>query len=222
MGIIERFMKEYGSFTIDSIYYIRGWFDIEHRKLHFMKDWFNVCHKIIDIMEITDVSVSGNELKFNLPVYEAERTAVPITIAGYKAICDINDKIFSLVNTVNFEPIIQHDDSLVDEEYSGKKDGVIYCVLDLFRLGRIDFNDAAWNNKTEMLGEFSRKLARKLHINKYANDTLTIYHACKENSPSEQWYGLWSITKQEPLNRIDFSEKISEKFLKKVLTKERI
>lgn len=222
MGTIERFMKEYGSFTIDGIYYIRGWFDIEHRKLHFMKDWFNVCHKIIDIMEITDVSVSGNELRFNLPVYEAERTVVPVTIAGYKAICDINDKIFSLVNAVNFEPIIQHDDSLVDEEYSGKKDGVIYCVLDLFRLGRIDFNDAVWNNKTETLGEFSRKLARKLHINKYANDTLTIYHACKENSPSEQWYGLWSITKQEPLNRIDFSEKISEKFLKKVLTKVRI
>ena len=222
MGTIERFMKEYGSFTINGIYYIRGWFDIEHRKLHFMKDWFNVCHKIIDIMEITDVSVSGNELRFNLPVYEEERTVVPVTIAGYKAICDINDKIFSLVNAVNFEPIIQHDDSLVDEEYSGKKDGVIYCVLDLFRLGRIDFNDAVRNNKTEMLGEFSRKLARKLHINKYANDTLTIYHACKENSPSEQWYGLWSITKQEPLNRIDFSEKISEKFLKKVLTKERI
>lgn len=222
MGTIERFMKEYGSFTIDGIYYIRGWLDIERKKLHFMKDWFNVCHKIIDIMEITNVSISGNELRFSLPVYEAERTVVPVIIAGYKAICDINDKIFPLVNAVNFEPIIQYEDSLVDEEYSGKKDGVIYCVLDLFRLGRIDFNDAVRNNKIEMLGEFSRKLARKLHINKYANDTLTIYHACKENSPSEQWYGLWSITKQEPLNRIDFSEKISEKISKKVLTKVRI
>lgn len=217
-GTIERFMREYGSFTIDGAYYMRGWTDIERRKLHFMKDWFDVCHKIIDCTEITDVVASENELSFNLPVYGEERTVLPVTIAGYKAICDINDKIFSLVNAVNFESIIQNDDTLVDEEYSGKKDGIVYCVLDLFRLGRIDFDETVRNNRTEILGEFSRKLARTLHINKYAGDTLTIYHACKEGKSSEHWYGLWSMTKQEPLNRVEFSEKISEKFFKKLLT----
>lgn len=217
-GTIERFMREYGSFTIDGAYYMRGWADIERRKLHFMKDWFDVCHKIIDCTEIIDVVASENGLSFNLPVYGEERTVLPVTIAGYKAICDINDKIFSLVNAVNFESIIQNDDTLVDEEYSGKKDGVVYCVLDLFRLGRIDFDETVRNNRTEMLGEFSRKLARTLHINKYAGDTLTIYHACKEGKSSEHWYGLWSMTKQEPLNRVEFSEKISEKFFKKLLT----
>lgn len=218
---IEEFMRENGSFTMDGVYYMRGWLDIETRKIHLMKDWFDVCHKIIDTTEVTDVIISKNELRFNLPVYDTERTIVPVIIAGYKAICDINNKIFPLVNAVNFESIIQYNDTLVDNEYSGKKDGVIYCVLDLFRLGRINFNEIVKNNRTEMLGEFNRKLARMLHINKHSDDTLTIYHACNENKPTERWYGLWSMTKQEPLNRIEFSEKFSEKFFKKPLTFDR-
>lgn len=215
---LREFMSEHKSYVMDGVYYMRGW--INGKNMCLMRDWFDVLYKNICLSDVSNVSVSDNELSFNLTVYENNnKKEMAMTITGYDAICEINDKMFPFKNIYRFEDYIWDSLDLVDEEYSGKMSGNIYCVLDLFRLGRLDFNEITRLKKPELFGYFTKELkAGKLHTNNF-NDTLTIYHACEEADPYNNWYGLWSVTKQIPLTRIEFSEKISKKFLKKVLTK---
>ena len=214
---LRDFMNEYKSFVMNDVYYMRGW--IDEKNLCLMRDWFDVLYTTIHLADISNATVSSNELTLNYIVYEDNnKKEMSISIIGYDAICEINDKIFPFKNIYRFEDYIWDSLKLVDEEYSGKMNGNIYCVLDLFRLGRLNFNEITRLKKPELFGYFSKELkAGKLHTNNF-NDTLTIYHACEDADPYNNWYGLWSVTKQIPLTRIEFSEKISKKFLKKVLT----
>lgn len=215
--IIKDFTNKYGSFLYNGVFYLRGW--IDGSSLNLMRDWFNVPNRKLYFAHIANPSVSENKLTFEYTTYEGKkRNAKTVTIVGYDPACTINDKIFSFKNIPYFEVIIKSADWLVDEELSGAKDGVIYCVLDLFKLGRLNFNEQLRFKGEGLFSYFERELkSGKLHIPQY-DDTLTVYRACKESNPEIYWYGLWSMTKQEPLNRIDFSEKFFENFSEKVLT----
>ena len=214
---IKGFMNTHGSFLFnqngEETYFMRGWLD--GNRICLMQDWFDVLNTSLYLAHILDVTVSDNKLDFLYVTYEGKRRSeTPITITGYNPVCEINDKIFPFKNIYYFEQIIRTDDNLVDEKFSGTKDGVIYCVLDLFRIGRLDFSN---KGKGDFV-YFDRELkAGKLHTPQF-KDTLTVYKACVKGKPESTWYGLWSVTKQIPLNRIEFTEKISEKILKKVLT----
>lgn len=214
---IKGFMNAHGSFLLnqngEETYCMRGWFN--GNRICLMQDWFDVLNTSLNLAHILDATVSDNKLDFLYITYKGEeRSEIPVTITGYNPVCEINDKVFPFNNIYYFESIIRTDDKLVDKNFSGTKDGIIYCVLDLFRLGRLDFS----HKRTGDFGYFDRDLkAGKLHTPQF-KDTLTIYNACEKGKPENNWYGLWSITKQIPLNRIEFTEKISEKILKKVLT----
>ena len=214
---IKGFMDEHSSFLLDQdgeeTYCMRGW--LTGDKICLMRDWFDVLHRSLYFAHILNATVSDNKLDFLYVTCEGEsRKETPVTITGYDPVCEINDKVFPFKNIYYFEPIIRNADWLVDEEMSGVKDGIIYCVLDLFRLGRLDFDNG---NSTDFRYLDRDLKAGRLHTPQF-NDTLTIYRACRENGLGDSWYGLWSVTKQIPLNRLDFEEKFSEKILKKVLT----
>lgn len=214
---IKGFMEEHGSFLLnqdgEETYCMRGW--LTGDSICLMRDWFDVLHRSLYFAHILNATVSDDKLDFLYVTYEGEsRKEAPVTITGYNPVCNINDKIFPFENIYYFEPIVNANDKLVDMRFSGTKDGVIYCVLDLFRMGRLDF----FHKSVGDFGYFDKDLkAEKLHTPQF-NDTLTVYKACEKGKPEITWYGLWSVTKQIPLNRIEFTEKISEKILKKVLT----
>ena len=223
MGVedkIRKFFEDYKSFTVDDVYYMRGW--LTDNKICLMRDWFNVLPTAYYFIKISDVKVSDNKLTLTYKNYEGKREVVTeVEITGYNAICEINDKQFPFCNVYYLESIVKYADWLVDKKFSGKMKGNIYCVLDLFRLGRLDFNENV-EGRAECFGYFEKTIkAGVLHTIQF-NDTLTLYRACKERDPQIMWYGLWSVSKQIPLNKIEFSEKISEKILKKVLTNARL
>lgn len=215
--IIKDFTNKYGSFLYNDVFYLRGW--AEGNSLCLMRDWFNVINRKFYFAHIINPNVSDNKLTFEYVTYKGKKRYVTtITILGYEPACEISNKTFSFKNIPYFEAIIRNVDWLVDKELSGVKDGVIYCVLDLFKLGKLDFNEQLAFKDEGLFTYFEREIkAGKLHIPQY-DDTLTVYQACKEGCSDSNWYGLWSMTKQEPLNRLEFEENFSEKFLKKVLT----
>lgn len=220
---IRDFTSSYGSFLCnqygEDIYYMRGWTD--ENGICLQQDWFNVLCKKLFFAKIGEIKITNNKMTFDYIIYEGKRRNVSeVTITGYDPVCDINNKKFPFKNIYCFETIIRNADWLVDEDLSGVKDGTIYCVLDLFRLGSLDYNEV---KGTELIGFFERDFkAGKLHIPQF-DDTLTIYRACNENDSKNNWYGLWSMTKQSPLNRLEFEdEKFSENFSKKVLTNVRL
>jgi len=214
------FVNKHDSFVSDGIYYLRG--QLKGDRLCLIRDWFDIFGRVFYLIDISNATVSDDKLNFNYVTYKGKDKVISsIEITGYDAACEINNKMFSFKNIPYLETIIKYAEWIVDEEFSGKKDGVIYCVLDLFRLGKLDFNESV-ENKSELFGYFDKTVkARMLHTDQF-DDTLTVYRACKENNPKNAWYGLWSVTKQIPLNRIEFSQKISEKISKKVLTNVRI
>lgn len=214
---IREFLNNHQSFVLNDTYYMRGWTDEKNFSL--MRDWFDVFHTNFNLSDISNAAVSDDTLTFDYVMYEgAEKKETSVSVKGYDAICEINDKVFSFKDIYRFEDYIWNSIDLVDEEYSGTMDGNIYCVLDLFRLGRLDFDETVRLKQPELFGYFTKELkAGKLHTNDF-DDTLTIYHACKDDDPFDNWYGLWSVTRQIPLTRIEFSEKNSKKYLKKVLT----
>lgn len=71
----------------------------------------------------------------------------------------------------------------------------------MFRLGQVKPNRSLYTSR--QYEYFYDYKANKLHLYDY-KDTVTLYHACKDDDPAENWFGLWSVTKQEPLNRVAF------------------
>lgn len=207
-SIIKYFFKEYGSFllkvtdgtTEKEKYCMRG--RIDSNLIYFYKDWFDLGGTVFPFNESENVTVKDNVLQFRSIDYHGnDKINVSVTLTGYDPICDLNDREFDIFDTRYLERIIRENDFLVDTEYSGIKDGIIYCVLDLFRLGQVKPNRSLYTSR--QYEYFYDYKANKLHLYDY-KDTITLYHACKENNPAENWFGLWSVTKQEPLNRVEF------------------
>lgn len=209
-SIIKTFFKEYGSFLLKvndgtaekEKFCMRGKTDSD--LIYLYKDWFDLGGTVFPFAESENVTVKNNVLQFRSIDYHGnDKINVSVTLTGYDPICDLNDREFDIFDTRYLERIIRENDFLVDTEYSGIKDGIIYCVLDLFRLGQVKPKKSLSVTISRLYEYFYDYKSSKLHLYDY-KDTVTLYHACKDNNPAENWFGLWSVTKQEPLNRVEF------------------
>lgn len=209
-SIIKTFFKKYGSFLLKvnngtaekEKFCMRGKTDSD--LIYLYKDWFDLGGTVFPFSETDNVSVTDNLLQFRSIDYHGnDKINVSVTLTGYDPICDLNDREFDIFDTRYLERIIRENDFLVDTEYSGIKDGIIYCVLDLYRLGMVQSKKSLSMTISRLYDYFYDYKSSKLHLYDY-KDTVTLYHACKDNNPAENWFGLWSVTKQEPLNRVEF------------------
>lgn len=209
-SIIKTFFKKYGSFLLKvnngtaekEKFCMRGKTDSD--LIYLYKDWFDLGGTVFPFSETDNVSVTDNLLQFRSIDYHGnDKINVSVSITGYEPICDINGRTFDIFETRYLERIIKEADFLVDTKYSGVKDGIIYCVLDLYRLGMVQSKKSLSMTISRLYDYFYDYKSSKLHLYDY-KDTVTLYHACKDNNPAENWFGLWSVTKQEPLNRVEF------------------
>lgn len=209
-SIIKTFFKKYGSFLLrvnngtaeKEKFCMRGKTDSD--LIYLYKDWFDLGGTVFPFSETDNVSVTDNLLQFRSIDYHGnDKVNVSVSITGYEPICDINERTFDIFDTRYLERIIKEADFLVDTKYSGVKDGIIYCVLDLYRLGMVQSKKSLSMTISRLYDYFYDYKSSKLHLYDY-KDTVTLYRACKEDDPADNWFGLWSVTKQEPLNRVEF------------------
>ena len=215
-SIIKDFFKKHGSFLLkvnngtaeEETYCMRG--KTDSNLIYLYKDWFDLGGKVFPFSESDNVTVKDNLLQFRSIDYHGnDRINVSVSITGYKPVCDINGRIFDIFETRYLERIISEADFLVDTKYSGVKDGIIYCVLDLYRLGMVQPKKSLSITQSRLYEYFYQYKTDKLHLYDY-KDTVTLYRACKEDDPADNWFGLWSVTKQEPLNRVEFDFRLSD------------